>query len=127
MLTIRVKQLSSDELEISFRPVEPRVRERMTRTDMGITRCHQAEEFSPRKDGSPIRAAAVELRQFLAGVEKRPAMECIAHLKARGFDPENLNLTRIRRAANVEAQPRDRQWFWFLPPTPEMRAMSAGV
>jgi hypothetical protein len=114
-MTFRVKQLSNNEFEISF---VPQVLSRLP--------VSEPVEYEPKPSLAAVKIAAVKLREFLAGVERRTAAECIEHLKAGGFDLEKLNASRVKKVAGVTFQQREGKCWWVLGPQPETRAAVAG-
>ncbi len=71
------------------------------------------------KNKKDVKRAGEALRQFLqAG--KRSAKECMAFMKDGGFDLDKLKSDRVREAAGVRSEQKNRQWWWFLPARAEL-------
>jgi len=72
-----------------------------------------ATDPTSRADKTLISEAAKALREFLKG-GKKPAQECQNTLKAAGYDPDKVNVFKVRRKAGVATEQREKQHWWFL-------------
>jgi hypothetical protein len=114
-MTFRVKQLANNEFEISFVPQVPR---------LPVSE-EPPVELEPKPSLAAAKIAAVKLREFLAGVERRTSAECIEHLKAGGFDLTKLNPAIVKKMAGVTFELREGKCWWVLGPQVEPRAAVA--
>lgn len=69
---------------------------------------------------TPLEAAAVVLREFLAK-ESRSAYDCHAFLEGKGFivnigttGTSGINGRRLRKEAGVRSFQQNKQWWWEL-------------
>jgi len=101
MLTLRVKQIADDELEIRILPASPQTGEPLVK----ILPTHERV--------SQMRAAADALNTFLKN-GKRSARDCWEFLKGAGFETDEMNPTRLRQIAGVDTAQKERRSWWFL-------------
>jgi hypothetical protein len=95
-MKIRVKLIANDEVEISFETEKPQVRDSIPSPIPTIE-----DEVGDRLK-TILEDGVVAVRDYWAS------------LSAAGYQPDRINLTRVRRAANVGSFQKDGQWWWFL-------------
>jgi len=107
MLTIRVKRINDNEVDITILPAkpagEPTLNEEPTTEKIITTHERLTQE----------RGAAIELKNFLKD-GARYSLDCWAFLKSAGFKTDEMNPTRVRRYAEVEITRKEGKSWWFL-------------